>query len=200
MEWTPPRYRRIDKLPFIPLESEVDQLIAGFRSRTVTCFLQLLKETGVRPGEAWQLTWTDITGNILTITPEKNSNPRQFKVSEKLMVMLNLIPRRDDYVFRKTPKSELRNFRRVYIRQRNNIALRLGNPRIKKIAFKTLRHFKATMECQKTKDILHVMQILGHRNIRNTLVYTHLVNWEPDEFVGKVASSQKEVEYLTYSY
>jgi len=36
MEWTPPRYRRIDKLPFIPLESEVDQLIAGFRSRTVT--------------------------------------------------------------------------------------------------------------------------------------------------------------------
>ena len=116
------------------------------------------------------------------------------------MVMLNLIPRRHDYVFRKTPKSELRNFRKVYIRQRNNIALRLGNPRIKKIAFKTLRHFKATMECQKTKDILHVMQILGHRNIRNTLVYTHLVNWEPDEFVGKVASSQKEVEYLTYSY
>jgi len=36
MEWTPPRYRRTDKLPFIPLESEVDQLIAGFRSRTVT--------------------------------------------------------------------------------------------------------------------------------------------------------------------
>ncbi len=26
-------------------------LIVGFRSRTVTCFLLLLKETGVRPGE-----------------------------------------------------------------------------------------------------------------------------------------------------
>jgi len=70
IEWAPPRYHRIDKLPFIPLESEVDQLIAGFRSRTVTCFLQLLKETGVRPGEAWQLTWMDFTGNIVTVTPE----------------------------------------------------------------------------------------------------------------------------------
>ena len=194
--WTPPRYRRVEKLPFIPLETEVDQLIAGFRSRTITCFLQLLKETGVRPGEAWQLTWTNISSNIVTVTPEKNSNPRQFKVSEKLMAMLNQIPRRHDYVFRKTPKSELRNFRRVYIRQRNNIALRLSNPRIKKVSFKTLRHFKATMEYHKTKDILHVMQILGHKNIRNTLVYTHLVNWESDEFISKVATSQKEITEL----
>ncbi len=54
IQWVPPRYRRVEKIPFIPLESEVDQLIAGFRSRTVTCFLQLLKETGARPGEAWQ--------------------------------------------------------------------------------------------------------------------------------------------------
>ena len=196
IQWTPPRYRRVEKLPFIPLESEVDQLIAGYRSRTVTCFLQLLKETGVRPGEAWQLTWTDITGNVVTITPEKISNPRQFKVSEKLMVMLNFIPRRHDYVFRKTPKSELRNFRRVFIRQRNNIALRLGNPRIRKIAFKTLRHFKATMEYHKTKDILHVMQLLGHKNIRNTLVYTHLVSFESDDYVCKVAKTVKEASEL----
>jgi integrase len=126
IEWALPRYYRIDKLPFISLEWEVDQLIAGFRSRTVTCFLQLLKETGVRPAEAWQLTWADFTGNIVTITPEKNSNPRQFKVSDRLMVMLNSIPRRHDYVFRKMPKSELRNFRRVYFRQRNNIALSLS--------------------------------------------------------------------------
>jgi len=28
------------------------------------------------------------------------------------------------------------------------------------------------------------------------LVYTHLVNWEPDEFVSKVASNQKEVTEL----
>ena len=36
----------------------------------------------------------------------------------------------------------------------------------------------------------------GHKNIRNTLVYTHLVNWEPDGFVSKVSSNQKEVTEL----
>ena len=40
------------------------------------------------------------------------------------------------------------------------------------------------------------MQLLGHRNIRNTLVYTHLVNWESDEFVSKVARTVKEAQEL----
>jgi integrase len=54
-----PRYRREDRVPFIPLESEIDQLIAGSTSK-VAAFLQLLKETGMRPGEEWTLKWTDI--------------------------------------------------------------------------------------------------------------------------------------------
>lgn len=40
------------------------------------------------------------------------------------------------------------------------------------------------------------MQLLGHKNIRNTLVYTHLVNWESDEFISKVATTQKEITDL----
>jgi site-specific recombinase XerC len=30
------------------------------------------------------------------------------------------------------------------------------------------------MEYHKTRDIIHVMQILGHKNIKNTLVYVQL--------------------------
>lgn len=44
------------------------------------------------------------------------------------------------------------------------------------------------MEYHKTKDILHVMQVLGHKNIKNTLVYTHL----DDEYVSKVAWNLEE--------
>jgi hypothetical protein len=46
-----PSYRRVEKLPFIPFESEVDQLISGSGAKTAA-FLQLPKETGARPGEA----------------------------------------------------------------------------------------------------------------------------------------------------
>jgi len=44
-----PRYRRVDKLPFLPNEGEIDQLIGG-SSRRVTSFLHFLKETGARAG------------------------------------------------------------------------------------------------------------------------------------------------------
>ena len=44
------------------------------------------------------------------------------------------------------------------------------------------------MEYHKTKDILHVMQVLGHKNIENTLIYTHL----DDEYVSKAAWNLEE--------
>jgi site-specific recombinase XerC len=84
------------------------------------------------------------------------------------------------------------DFRRTYEDQRRNVSQRLQNPRLTQITFRTLRHWKATMEYHNTKDILHVMQLLGHRSIKNTLVYTHLVNFESDEWICKVASTKEE--------
>jgi integrase len=52
--WKPPRYKTTRTLPFIPTEQELNQLIAGSNRKTAT-FLQLLKETGMRCGEAWML-------------------------------------------------------------------------------------------------------------------------------------------------
>jgi len=42
--WEAPTYSVIRKIPFIPKEAEIDQLIAGSSKRMAT-FLQLLKET-----------------------------------------------------------------------------------------------------------------------------------------------------------
>ena len=54
------------------------------------------------------------------------------------------------------------------------------------------------MEYQKTKDILYVKQLLGHKSIKNTLLYTQLVNFREgdDEFICKVAKSPNEVQEL----
>ena len=190
ISWQPPKYNRIRKLPFIPTEKEVDQLIAGC-SHKVATFLQLLKETGMRPGEAWNLKWIDLdfANNTVRVTPEKNSNPRILKISNKLISMINRLPKNSEYVFK---KGLLKHFACSFRRQRKRIAQKLMNPRIDRITFKTLRHFKATMEYYKTKDILHVMQILGHKNIKNTLIYTHLVNFKDDEYISKVAKTVEE--------
>jgi integrase len=198
-----PRYKRIETLPFIPLEGEIDQLIAGVGQKSAA-FLQCIKETAARPGEAWSIKWTDIDSerSCITIKPEKNSNPRQRKISPQLMTMLGGLPHRWVYVFHRPeadPIESLDDFRRVFSDQRRKVALSLQNPRILNINFKTLRHFKATMEYHRTKDILHVMQMLGHRNIRNTLVYTHLVSFEGDEYICKTARNVDEAAALVES-
>ena len=48
------------------------------------------------------------------------------------------------------------------------------------------------MEYHKTKDILHAMKILGHKNIQNTLKYTQLVGFEDDEYVCKAAKTLED--------
>ena len=52
------------------------------------------------------------------------------------------------------------------------------------------------MEYHKTKDILHVMRLLGHKNIKNTLIYTQLVTFEDDEYLCKIADTVKEAKEL----
>ena len=86
----------------------------------------------------------------------------------------------------------LRTQRRLFQKQRQRLAAKLGNSRLMQIHFHTLRHWKATMEYHKTKDILHLMQLLGHKNIKNTLIYTQLVNFESDEYTSKVAHTVEE--------
>jgi len=47
-----------------------------------------------------------------------------------------------------------------------------------------------------TKDILHVKERLGHRNINSTLIYSHLVNFESDDFHVRTAKNLKEDKEL----
>jgi integrase len=192
--WTPPRYKRVRTLPWIPTESEVDQLIAGCNHRVAT-FLQLLKETGMRPGEAWRLKWIDIDSikRTVTVTPEKGGNSRMLKLSNKLIAMLHALPRRSECPYN---TGLLKHFANCFRQQRKRVAHKLKNDRIKRISFKTLRHFKATMEYHKTKDILHVKRLLGHRRIENTLVYTHLIAFRDDEYVSKIAHTAEEASTL----
>jgi integrase len=207
LRWDPPRYRKSWKPPFLPTNAEVEQLITALISLSIygikaATLLRLIFDTGARLGEAWQLEWTDLDFERSVVNigkPEKNSNARQLKISSKCISLLNRLPRRSAYVFRNpfvACEKSKKDFSRTYSKQRKRVAEKLNNPRILKITFKTLRHYKATMEYARTKDILHVMKILGHRNIRNTLVYTQLVHFEEDEYVCKVASTVQEATEL----
>jgi integrase len=190
LAWDKPKFVREDKPFFLPAESELDGLIANTRHKMST-FLQLLKETGIEPGEAWKLRWIDIDiqRKTVAITPTKNHNARVLPISGNLLSRLLKLPRKNGRVF---ASENLDKFRWLYERARNQLSEKLEDPRLHEVAFRSFRHWKATTDYAKTKDILHVKWLLGHKRIENTLVYTHLMNFESDEYCCKVAKTVDE--------
>ncbi len=99
--------------------------------------------------------------------------------------MLSHLPKHSSRLWR---YSTMHNLDRSFRKQRKRIAHKLGNPRLLRITFHTFRHWKATMEYARTKDILYVQHLLGHKQLKTTLRYTQLVQYPHNEkYICKVA-------------
>ncbi len=64
-----------------------------------------------------------------------------------------------------------------------------------KLTFPSIRHWKATTEYRKTKALLHVKQLLGHKNLSSTMIYIDIEKalygeHENDEFISRVAIAE----------
>lgn len=194
--WTPPRYIRQEKIYFIPTEQEIDQLISA-AGRTIAPLLQLLKETGMRIGEAYKLQWKDIDLEHKTVSvnhPEKGSLPRILHISDRLKGMLNNIPKDTDAPFSRT--SRKKGLRVTFEQMRNKTAIKLNNPRLKQIHFHTFRHWKGTTDYYKLRDERMIRHILGHKSTVMTDRYIHIVetlyNNDSGEWTCKAVNTKEE--------
>jgi len=199
IQWEPIRTHYAPKQPFVPLESELDALISAAGKTTAT-FLQVAKETGARSGEIAHLRWIDIDTEKNTISinnPEKGSKSRILKVSPKAIAMLKALDKKyKPYIFNPNPASH----RSMLLSLRRKVANRLQNPRLKRIHLHSFRHWKATMEFAKTKDVLWVAHVLGHKNIKNTQIYMHLADFRSEEeYHSAVATTIDEARTLIES-
>jgi len=106
----------------------------------------------------------------------------------------------------------INSMKTTFLKARKRLAVKLKNPRLLQIHFHTLRHWKATMEYHRTKDVLHTMTFLGHKKIENTLLYVQLdeklfKEWS-DNLITRVAHNVQEActlvetgfEYITGEY
>lgn len=198
--WEKPKCRVTQKIPFIPTEQELDSLIAGSGKKTAT-FLQLLKETAMRAGEARRLEWIDLDLERRLVTlnyPEKGSKPRIWKLTQTLIGMLKNLPSDNPKVFGSTTYDSMKQTLR---KTRTRLAAKLQNPRLLKITFHTFRHWKATTLLHQTKDAYYVKEFLGHRSIKNTEIYitierTIFNEYGNDEFSVKVADKPEDIRKL----
>jgi len=192
--WEPPKYTQEETLPFIPDEKELDQLIAFCRSKRMAGYLQCLKETFADPGEALRLRWIDISGNIITINkPVKGHLPRQLEVSNKLLSMLNSLPKTSERIF-PTSYGVMHN---CYMRIRKRAAEIQKNPRLLSIQLRTFRHWGGTMIAHYTNgNVLTVKKLLGHKRIENTMKYIGMIHFKDDEFEVTTATTVEEAKQI----
>jgi len=198
-EWQKPFYARYDKLPKIPTEEKINMLISNARTR-MALFLSMSKDLGSRPIELTWLKVADINlqNGTINITGAKHTIGRNGKLKPTTLEMLKQYINKkhlnqDNRIF----PTESENISESYRRLRNALAKKLQDPTIKQIRLYDFRHFKATMEYHKTKDLLHVKALLGHKDLRTTLRYTQLIETlENDEYHCKTANNIKEATQL----
>jgi len=122
-------------------------------------------------------------------------NFREHALSPKLIKMLATQPH--EHEGRIWQYHSITNLERTFRNQRKRTAFKLQNPKLLQIHFHILRHWKATTEYAKTKDLLYVQKLLGHRNIKTTLRYTQLLALpQNEEYICKAAKTIEEATSL----
>jgi len=193
LTWEKPHFNPRESLPFIPTEKEIDQLIMGCGPK-MRRFLQGLKETGAGGGELHATEWKDIDFERKKLAinhPTKGHNPRILDVSDEWLRMISRMPRTTERVWPCGYGSHSANFRN----QRRRLAHEYKNPRLNRISFRTLRHWKGTIEYHRTHDLKHVQRLLGHKTSQSTDTYVHieeqLFQHLPKEYIVRRAVSVK---------
>ncbi|MEM3576887.1 MAG: site-specific integrase [Candidatus Bathyarchaeia archaeon] len=198
LAWSKPFYKRYDRLPKLPTMEKVNLIISNASKRYALAF-SIIRDLGLRPIE---LTWlrlkdVDLESGMVTVTSAKHCSGRTLKLTPQTLAMLKAYVAikklsLNDRLFPIRSESLSETFRRV----RNKVANKLGDPSIKSIRLYDLRHLKASLEYYKTKDLLYVKSIMGHRDLRATLRYTHLVAFPSEEYHVAVARTLDEAKTL----
>lgn len=140
------------------------------------------------------LRWIDISGNIITINqPVKGHLPRQLKVSNKLLAMLNSLPKTHERIF----PVRYANIFNGYTKLRKRIAEIQKNPRLLSIQLRTFRHWGDTMIAHYTNgNVLTVKKLLGHKRVENSMKYIGMINFKDDDFEVTTATTVEEAKQV----
>jgi len=193
LTWRRPRYERDDQPPYVPTEEEVNLLIAN-SGKKYALALSLLRDTGMRPIELHRstLAWYDLSRGLVNVETAKHGRGRTLELKPRTLAMLKEHVGKckvglNDRIFA-TAKTMRREFKNI----KHRTAEKLQRPALLRISLYSFRHFFGTMLYHRTKDILYVQKKMGHRNLKNTLIYTHLVNFKSDEYSVRVAETIQE--------
>ena len=196
IQWSRPEIKT-ERYPVkVPTEEQINEIIACAGQKYATIFH--ISKHGLRPHEISKITLRDLNldNGDLQVRTSKMGLERTLRLSHEASDLVR------DYVHRyKVEKisdtlfASAGTIQDAWRHYRKKAYEKFRDPELIKIRLYDLRHWYGTTQYIKTRDILHVKYLMGHRNIESTLNYMHIakgiVNYS-DEYTVKVASTIEE--------
>ena len=197
IKWNMIRKNPLNDVPSIKIKNkktprflsgeECKKLLANCDDRTYPIFFTLLN-TGMRRGEVINLEWKDIDfeRRIIKIqikdTWQPKTGERDIPINAQLFKLLEQLHkkrRKGSFVFYNSIGNKIhRNKLRTKLIQ---IAKKADIPELTKLH--TLRHTFASHLVMKGVDLASVQKLMGHADIKTTMIYSHLA---PEHLKGAV--------------
>lgn len=169
------KMRRASKLPDVLSIEEVKSVIESVENIKHKAILSLIYSCGLRISECINLKISDIDSSrmLIKIVQSKGKKDRYVQLSPKLLeLLMNYYKsyKPNEHLFQGQFKDEY-SARSIQNILKN--ALHKCNIK-KRITVHSLRHSFATHLIEQGTDIRIIQDILGHKDIRTTQIYTHI--------------------------
>ena len=166
------------------LFAAIDQLSGGSGTYLKPIVIMALN-TGMRKGEILGLKWRDldIEGRKITIMKSKNNEVRTIPINDTLYVELKKLSRNvhSAYVFSHSNGEAFGSVRKSFERA-------VEEAGIEDFTFHDLRHTFASHLVMSGCDLRSVQQLMGHKDIKMTMRYSHLSKEHLQDAVAKLDS------------
>jgi len=172
---------------------EIDELLSVSKGN-IKAIITVAVYTGMRRSEILNLTWRDVDfkNNNIELLQTKSGKKRIIPMNRMVADALIGIKKhpKSAYIFHKRDGQPLKDIRSIFF-------LVLKKVGIKDFRFHDLRHTFASQLVMKGVDIFTVSQLLGHADIKTTLIYSHLSKDHKQRAVDSLLPKVDAIRTLT---
>jgi site-specific recombinase XerD len=171
------RTKKAQKLPTVLTKGEVKQILAQIQNVKYKLMLGLMYSSGLRISEVVSVKVEDFDfeNKLLRVQQGKGNKDRNTILSEKIVDVLQKYVKNKnvgDYVFESQRGSKLTN---RSVQKSFSDALKKSGLK-KRASCHSLRHSFATHLLEDGTDIRYIQELLGHKNLETTQIYTKVAN------------------------
>mgnify|MGYP001603825377 CR=1 FL=1 len=170
-----PLARKSLKLPLVLSKEEVIKMIDSTNNLKHKLVIMFLYYAGLRLDEVRNLTWQDIDFDreVIHLKTAKGDKERVVFLHQKLISALKMYNLKETGLILVSQRD--RKYNKRTIQQIVKSASKKSGIK-KNVTPHTLRHSFATHLLEAGADIRYIQQLLGHKDLRTTQIYTHVAN------------------------